>query len=642
MKISGKLKKIKAFKMKWLRLALSLVVLGSLVAGYHLADVQGEGRLSPFVMIRLEDIGPGGQYASIEQLGKLRAVLDYLKAQGVAYHIGMIPRWIDYPKDGPAYDVRLDQPDDPYTAAFRKVLHEAADGNATLGMHGYTHQVGSSRRDDGHHESGIGNEFDVTDVPATQTPAFAEERVKEGLDILNKAGLIPQFWEAPHYHTNSAQDAVFRSYFGLNYQAEVQSHRNAPDALFWNKRNTGYGESTLGAAYVPTPFDYIPYNKDEKVILDRIGKSQHIPSFFYHPFLEFKQLNPVINEDGEAVYRDGIPVYQYPGPNKSVLQRLITGLKAKGYTFYSIQDYVPFTPAHHVAAGAGVLPAKLLLGDAYGSGQKDAIYWSESDGGLYVEQGKFRLQRNTPPGPPVRWGRAEYKKGSAAAVSGPDSLGPCSLWTAGPNGKLQRFTASGNRFELKRSWNVEARSWSSLYAMPLNGGDTLIAGLTQERRELYGWLIHNDEMKPLKPYKFRSELRSDLQPRMGGNGTLFTSKEGASDGIEFTPDADKQEWKLQRVELEVPNETGRLYFGDFNGDGLEDVIRWNKRQMIGTVYLRTAEGGWKLLSGFGPWGDAAADLQLLTVDLNGNGKSDLVLENTKTGELDAALSFIRQ
>lgn len=628
--------------MKWVRLALSMAVLGSLVTAYRLTDVQGEPRVQPFVLMRLEDIGPGGQYASLEQLGKLRAVLDYLQEQGVSYHIGVIPRWIDYPKDGPAYDVPLDKEDDPYTASFRRVLLEAASGGATLGMHGYTHQIGSSRRDDGHHESGIGNEFDVADVPNSLTPAFAEKRVKEGLAILDRAGITPQFWEAPHYHTTGAQDEVFRSYFGLSYQAEVQFHRDAPDALYLNQRNSGYGEPTLASAYVPTPLDYIPYNKDEKVILDRIGKTGQAPSFFYHPFLEFSHLAPVLDEDREPSYRDGIPQFQYTAPNKSVLQRLVSGLKAKGYKFYSIQDYVPFTPAHHIKADGRIGPAKQLLGDADGDGQADAIYWSETDGKIYLERGRFREQRNTSPGALEQWGSAEYRQGAAAAVSDRDKERPCSLWTAGPGGKLQRYEASNGRFGPVGSWRIEPRGWSRLYAMPLADGGTLVAGLSQDRRELYGWLIHGNEAKALKPYKFRSELRADLEPRMGERGALISIKEGASEGVEFTPDASALAWKVERVELDVPAETGKLRFGDFNGDGLEDVLRWNKRRMIGTVYLAKADGGWGLLSGFGPWGAPADESALLIADVDGNGRSDLVLANSRQGELDAALSFIRQ
>ncbi|MED4601419.1 DUF2334 domain-containing protein [Paenibacillus validus] len=624
--------------MPWLRLFVSILLLGSVFTAYHMAGVQGEARIPPFVLIRLEDVGPGGQYGSIEQLGKLRAVLEYLQEQHVAYHIALIPRWIDYPKDGPAYDVRLDQADHPYVAAFQKVVKDALSSGAIVGMHGYTHQVGQSRRDDGHHESGIGNEFDVADVAETQTKAFAEERMREGLAIFRNAGITPQFWEAPHYHTTAAQDEVFRSYFGLQYQSEVQAHRNAPAAIYMNGRNEG---STLGAAYVPTPFDYIPSNKDERVILDRLGKSDNIGSFFYHPFLEFKSLIPVTDEEGDQLYRDGLPVYRYPDKNVSVLQKLVAGLKAKGYAFYSIQDYVPFTPAQHVTAADGSL-SRLLLGDADGDGQVDRIDWNERNGDVSVTLGRYQGVRNEQPGQAAKWGRMAYKKGAAAAVSGRDEKGPCSVWKADPNGKLERYAASGGRFEPSGSWTIDARAWDSLYTLPLAGGDLLVAGLTQERRELYGWLLHKDEMRPLKPYKLRSELRSELQARRESGGTLFAAKDGASAGIEFKPDTQKLEWTAARAGLDLPNEEGKLRFGDYNGDGLEDVFRWNSRTMTGTVYLRTNEAGWKLLSGFGPWGVPGAEPKLWIADADGNGKSDLALQDGKSGDLDVALSFIRQ
>lgn len=626
--------------MPWLRLFVSILMLGSLLTAFHMAGVQGEGRVPRFVLIRLEDIGPGGQYGSIEQLGKLRTVLEYLQEQRVPYHIALIPRWIDYPKDAPAYDVRLDQADNPYVAAFQKVIKDAVASGATVGMHGYTHQVGQSRRDDGHHESGIGNEFDVADVPETQTKSFAAERIREGLAIFRNAGITPQFWEAPHYHTTAAQDEVFRSYFGLQYQAEVQENRKAPAALYLNRRNDG---GTLGAAYVPTPFDYIPYNKDERVILDRLGKSDNIASFFYHPFLEFKSLIPVADEAGQPLYRDDLPVYRYPDKNITVLQKLVAGLKAKGYAFYSIQDYVPFTPAQHVEAPAGSLsPSRLMLGDADGDGQIDRIDWSEANGSLTVTLGRYQGLRNDPPGPASIWGQMAYKKGTAAAVSGKDDQSSCSIWKAGPNGLLERYIAKGGHFELYHSWKVDARAWDRLYTLPLPNGGLVVAGLTQDRRELGGWLIHNNDMKPLKPYKLRSELRLDLQARHEDGSSLFAARYGASAGIEFKPDTRKLEWILSKAELGLPIEDGQLRFGDFNGDGLEDAFRWSDRTKTGTVYLRTKEAGWKLLSGFGPWGMPDSESQLMVADADGNGKSDLVLQDGKSGALDVALSFIHQ
>lgn len=617
------------------------MVLSLLLTAYQIFTVEGEGRTPKLVLMRLEDIGPGGQYGSLEQLGKLRAVLEYLRDQHVAYHLAVVPRWINIQSDGTRYDVRLDEPGNPYTEAYRKVLQQAVEGGATLGMHGYTHQVGQVRRDDGHQESGIGNEFNVPGSDETLTAPFAEERLKAGLAILERAGIKPQFWEAPHYRSTPEQDQMFRTYFGLNYQAEVQNNRNAPTAHYVNDRNNGYGPSTLGAAYVPTPFDYIPFNKDEKIIIDRVGKSNHVPSFFFHPFLEFKHLVQVEDGNGVPVYRDGIPEYRYAEQGKSLLHKLVAGLREKGFVFYSIQDYVPFTPAHSVKLpAADKLKEKLLLGDASGDGQTDLVTWDPRSGSVFVTEGRFRGLRNEPPAQPALWGQADYAIGSAAAVSGKDADGPCSLWTANSAGRLDRYVSDGRRFIHRSSWRIDAHRWNSMYALRQPNGDMVIAALSQDRMQLYGWLIRQGVMKPLKPYKFRGEVRSELQPRQ--DGTLFIAKSGASGGLQLRAEAGTPGWISVRTDIGLPLEGGLIKFGDYNGDGLEDAVRFDPATMLYTVYHNNGEGDWKLLSVFGPWGKPGAGAELAVADFDGNGKSDLGLFHREDGYLDVAMSFQRQ
>ncbi|UUZ80760.1 DUF2334 domain-containing protein [Paenibacillus sp. P26] len=621
-------------RFRWIRYAVSAICLGLVFTAYHILTVEGEGTEPKIVLMRLEDIGPGGQYRSVEQLGKLRAVLEYLDGEKAAYHLAVVPRWIDIAPDGTRYDVRVDQQDDPYAAAFRTLLHQAVERGATVGMHGYTHQVGSVRRDDGQHESGIGNEFNVPGSDETLTAAYAEPRLKEGLDILRRAGVKPQFWEAPHYRSTAEQDRLFRTYFGLNYQADVQTNRNAPKAQYANSRNTGHGNSTLGAAYVPTPFDYIPFNKDEKVIVDRVGKSENVASFYFHPFLEFKYLVPLKDENDQPVLRDGIPEYRYADPNKSLLHKLVNGLRSKGYRFESIQDYVPFTPAHSVPMRPGTQP---MIEDADGDGQMDFIWWDTKSGSLSVESGRFRGLRNEEEPAPAVWGQAGYAKGVAAA-SGKDASGPCSLWTVNPAGNLTRYVSDGKRFVQQSSWKTDARTWEELFALPQKNGDMLLAGLTKDRLQLYGWLIRNGQMKPLKPFVFRSKVMGEMQVRQAA-GTLFISKADAVSGLEVQMDEAAKQWKITKTELELPSEDGWVRFGDYNGDGMEDILRWNPQTMRYSVYLKGSDGTWRSLSAFGPWGPPNDGSRLMIKDMDGNGKSDLVLLNRTDGFADLALSF---
>lgn len=623
---------------KWFRYSIIGLMICLMFTAYRIITVEGEGTAPKFVLMRLEDIGPGGQYGSIEQLGKLRAVMEYLRDRHVKYHLAVIPRWLDFPADGTRYDVSLDQADNPYVAAYQKLLKQAVKDGAVLGMHGYTHQVGSVRLDNGHHESGIGNEFDEPGDDRTVSAAFAEPRLKQGLAILEHAGLKPQFWESPHYRSTPEQDALFRCFFGLNYQADIQTNRNTPAAQFRSDRNTRYGEASLGAAYVPTPFDYIPYNKDEKVIVDRVGKSNNIPSFYYHPFLEFKYLQPVTDEQGEPVYRDGMPEYRYPSQAKSMLQKLINGLREKHYDFYSIQDYIPFTPANSIKLNASGQQEKMLLGDVTGDGQMDMVTWDLTNGNLSVSAGSFTGLRNDPQGSREVWAQAAYTSGAAAALGQSGSV-KGSLWIAHPTGRLERYASDGHRFILLNSWKTEPRSWTSLQIIPQPGGDVVIAGLSADRLHLYGLYLSGNVLKPMKPYKFKNEWKSELQQRLHSDGStaLFFSRPGEVSGIELSPDKAGLQWKVGKVELNLPSQDGELRLADFNGDGKEDALRWNPETETSTVYLGAGNGQYRMLSTFGPWGKKNSKLWIS--DLDGNGKSDLVLLDRQDGYMDTALSF---
>ncbi|WP_282937040.1 DUF2334 domain-containing protein [Paenibacillus sp. RC67] len=637
---------------KWLRYAISGLIIFMMFTSYHI-KVEGESSNPRFVLMRLEDIGPGGQYGSIEQLGKLRAVMEYLRDQHVAYHLAVIPRWLDYPADGSRYDVSLDQTDNPYVAAYQMLLKQAVQDGAVLGMHGYTHQVGNVRRDDGHHESGIGNEFDEPGEVSTMSAAFAEPRLKAGLAILNKAGLTPQFWESPHYRSTAEQDELFRSYFGLNYQADVQVSRNAPTAQYMNIRNEKYGETSIGSAYVPTPFDYIPYNKDEKVIIDRLGKTNNINSFFYHPFLEFKYLIPVMDEDGQPVIRDGLPEYKYPDQDKSLLQKLITGIRAKRYVFYSIQDYVPFTPAQSIkwngtASGQGQVQQgqgkppeqkKPMVADVTGDGQADMVVWDVKNGVITVTPGSFKGLRNEPQGTPTVWANITYTNGAAAAVSDKKAGENASLWVVQPNGKLERYVSDGQRFVLQSSWKTEARSWANLQVIQQANGDVVLAGLSSDRMQVNGFYVTKGEAKAMKPYAMKNEWKNELQQRTVSDGekVLFLSRPNTINGLELSADKLSLEWRSKKVQLNVPDESGEIRLGDFNGDGKEDVLRWNPETMRFTVYLGKGDNEYQLLSTFGPWGKPGS--KLIIHDFDGNGKSDIGLFDRQDGFLDTALSF---
>ncbi|KIL42117.1 hypothetical protein SD70_02760 [Gordoniibacillus kamchatkensis] len=628
------------------RCRLSHVLVAALLLFFLVPDeamitAVGETTMPKFVMLRLEDVGPGGQYDSLEQLGKLRAVIEYMQARNIPVHLAVIPRWLNYGDGGSVYDRSLDDAGDPLTAAFGRVLRAAVQRGASVGMHGYTHQAGNAPRKDGFQESGIGNEFNVEGLPDTDAAAYADARLREGLRIMNAAGLPPRFWEAPHYHTTAEQDAEFRRYFGLLYQADVHANRNAPEAQYRSERLQGRG---FGAVNVPTPFSYIPYNKDENLILDKLGKSKNIVSFFYHPFLEFKHLEQVTDNAGLPVLRDGIPEYRYPDKARTLLQKLAAKLKARGYLFYSIHDYVPFTPAAMASLG---VPGgeQALLGDIDGDAAADLIRWERTSGAVTAASGALGRNRYDAAPEAKRWATIPYAPGSVMALC--DARGDrfSDLWVLRGSGKvLERYANSGAALALKQTWQVSLGAARELFVLPQTKGGFVVAALAADQSALQGVYVKGDTAKPLTPFRFKTkhEKRFMISSDAGGLGrpeapALVLSRRDSSTLVGFTPDLKELGWTMQTADLGVPAERGELALGDFNGDGREDAVCFDTERRTYTVYLQGPDRSFALLSSFGPWGGVGG--KLAVADLDGNGKSDLALFEHDEPVADAALSY---
>ncbi|WP_409342008.1 DUF2334 domain-containing protein [Paenibacillus sp. MBLB4367] len=628
-------------KRAWARYSMALLLVVVTLSFFdRFFTVEGESGEPKVVLMRLEDVGPGGQYDTPEQLGKLRCVLEYLGEQHVRYQIGVIPRWLDFLPDMTVYDQSLDRQDIPYIRSFTSVLKNAEQNGAVIGMHGYTHQVGQTRRSDGHQESGIGNEFDVAGLPETSQPAYAKERLEAGLQILKAADISPKFWEAPHYHSAVGQDDMFRSFFGIIYEND-KSKPNQQTAFYKNVRNTGLSTQTLGAAYVPTPFSFIPYNRDEKLILNQTGKGKRLASFFYHPFLEFKHLQPVLDREGNPVLRDGLPEFTYPVKAKSILQKLIGSVREEGFSFYSLQDYVPFTPAQSVRF-RNDKESLVRLGDADGDGQCDIVVRDFQNGTFNVTSGSYRGSRNEQPQAAKAWLNVAFNKGDQVALFDYNQDGKSDLWLLRATGQVEAYRSTGDSFVIDHTWKTAGPiDWLDVYPLRQADGSWVVTGVSKAKSELQGLYLSKGELKATAPLKIRSVSdKKWLISKAGGPGTsehLWMPKTASNSYIDFEFDPVALQWKVNREKLDVPEDDGELRLGDFNGDGKEDILFWNDSEKTAAIMERDDEGKYRVVSRFGPWGKDGA--RLVVKDFDGNGKSDLGLLGMTDGVLDIALSY---
>ncbi|MEI7027870.1 DUF2334 domain-containing protein [Paenibacillus sp. y28] len=623
-----------------LRYIAALCLTIGLFVSYQLLPAEGGDLYPKSILIRLEDIGPGGQYSGMDNLGKLRAVLELLAEHQTAYQLAVIPRWLDYPADGTVYDRRLDGREDPYIEAFDQLLTYAQQHGGVIGMHGYTHQVGSVRRADGHHESAIGNEFNVPDVPETQTEAFAAERVKQGYDIMHRAGFEPRFWEAPHYHTTAVQDEVFRGMFGIQYQDNVNLLPGAVHPLYVEGRQTAVAASPLGSVYVPTPYSFIPYNRDADLILKQLGKTERLPSFFYHPFLEFKHLVQAFDEEGQPVMKDGLPVYHYPAKSKSNLQKLLSEIENKGYNFVSITDLVPFTPSQSVS----LLPGnQWRTGDVTGDGVVDIVEWNRSDGEVTVQPGKYDgLRSDSLPEAKV-WSRISYGAGDQMVLCDKGRNGRSDLWIMRASGKLEEYRNLNGQFTPVRSWLTGMKNWSELYALRREGDTVVLAGVagTGSETRIEGVAVTGNQLKPLEAKAWPKKTDSLLQvvdTDAKGLDDLLVSTRKRGRFTKMWAESGGGEWRTSTVTYELPvTPAGQWRIADTNGDGKLDVIVWDAAHGKYSIFEQVEDGEFRYLAEYGPWGSPNA--QLIISDFDGNGKKDLGLITPSERKLDIALSF---
>lgn len=589
-------------------------------------------------MIRLEDVGPGGVYGSLEGLGKLRAVMEYIQTQNIPYHMAVIPRWISVEMDGTWKERGIDDPNpDLVVSHFISLLQEGEKRGAILGMHGYSHQFGDSDKPNDNQNSGIGNEFNVKGVPETKESSYAAERITQSIAAFDKAGLHPEFWETPHYHDKRVQEKLFRSFIGILYQPDFFSLRSLKDINVYDSTNF-WGQRSLGSIYVPTTYSYVADRKSVDRILSKAAKDDGLASLYFHPFMEFPYLEEQLGADGKQLIREGLPVFKYKEDGEiSYLHRLLDGFEKEGYRWMSLHDIVPFTPAHRVTLPLKTKTQQVLFGDVIGQGHADVIV-VEKHRVLVIPQ-TYTLPRNRPQPASQIWLNYTFTTEEEFFLSD---------WNS--DGKQDLIVYNKKTGELRISWAGKGQFLTPALLGKLPSGLQFMEGFQSEKGSgliakqkgqiIFIHYVNNKLVISTVKYPFPkdSNLYIGRFESSTQNDILCVSRKDPHVSILYYEGND-QYTKPKVIEGIKLHRSDQLLVGDPNGDGKSDLIIYSSDTGVWQIYENKGNSRFvRLDNDFGPWAHGKGRIGFVA-DFDGNGKTDIGSYDNSENILDIALSF---
>lgn len=270
-----------------------------------------KSKIKQIGLIRLEDVGLNSEYYSQEYFERLRIIADYMNQKKIPYHIAWIPRNV-IPNN------KVD--DDPLTennfqvAEMVYTLDYFHNHNGIIGLHGYTHQCGTS-------ESGAGFEFGKYQPSAD----IFKEKIEKAIETAAYLDIPIDFFEVPHYEITPQQNKIAEKYFKILYYPFNDYGSNKTDLT--KPQLSPYNKSSY---YISTPLNYIPEGKEESTLakLKNLSTS-NMGSVFYHPNLEKNYIS--LSEDS-----NGTPNYTYT--DNSPLKKLLTILEEKGFNMVKVTD----------------------------------------------------------------------------------------------------------------------------------------------------------------------------------------------------------------------------------------------------------------------------------------------------------------
>lgn len=586
-------------------------------------------------LLRLEDVGPGGPYLGDENLHKLYAIAEYLHHEGVPFHVSLIPR-IVVPKKG--YDASIAD-NTPYVRSFNATIKELQKMGGIIGIHGYTHQTGTD-------PSGWGYEFyDRLENPkAPDTYEYARERIDKAIDLFEKAGITPAYWETPHYTASLKQHPAFEEQTGLLYE---NKHRGE---MAGNVKIIDFpGKGYRGFVTVPAPLGSIERDGDVEKMIKKLDKpGVELASFFYHPFREFKYLYKSYNAKGEVYY-----VYDQNSP----LHVLVRAFKEKGYTFVSVYSLVRFVPAQRLEGLSFREGDEILAGRFGPEGRSKLLVWNKGPNQwrMYDYTAAWYSPRRTRAFTDLGVWAKDWALESNAVSLVADFNGDKKDDLLVFNPDQGTFGLAENRGDQLVPRNGTVLALPGLKSLQPLAGDFNQDGLADvavydaENQRIGLAFSSGSGFKQIRWQSFEA---------LKGGGKKLLAGDFNGDGRDdiAVMDTGSGDWKvLLAAQKGIFTETGgpwlsgwgngegRLTFAsDVNGDGRCDLVSYNRS---GRWQLAVSDGRRFIpLGDFGPWGASAKGVPMVA-DINGDGRSDLIIADEVKGSgynLDTALSVMQK
>ena len=291
-------------------------------------------------LIRLEDLSPESSPSN------LTAYASYLKSQGVPFSMAVIPDYLDpkgYYNNGVPMAETLAQ-----SPSMVSALKTAVSDGGTVVNHGYTHQystipnpfTGVSGDDFEFYRAQCATsstapynyvapcsdaDYVIEEGPVPgDSQAWAASRAATGKALIGAAGLPkPTIWTTPHYAASAADYSGIDQTYPTRYEEE----------LFFGGQLTG---QPINYSHVFGQF--FPYEVHDiygsTIIPENLGDYEPTAAYGNPP----RGAQDIINEAQQnlAVTQGVASFFIHPDDDPlSVLQQVVTGLKALGYTFVS-------------------------------------------------------------------------------------------------------------------------------------------------------------------------------------------------------------------------------------------------------------------------------------------------------------------